>query len=140
MFYYHLLSSTNVFRIIVCPTSYSVYEVQLRKLGYEFMSSYWSGNLHDHTDKLRWTGNNSDSLDDILNIIFPRDNSFQKDFVVWEQPWVQIVPLEFLFPYLLCYEIQNYTTSNIIYMGSHLSYVTYLVDPRHIFDLDIYMK
>ena len=102
------------------------------------MSSYWSGNLHDQTDKLQWTGNYSDSLDDILNIIFPKDNSFQKDFIVWEQPWAQIVPLQFLFPYLLCYEIKNYTFSNILYMGSQpdLSYTTYLVDPRHIFDLD----
>ncbi len=97
------------------------------------MASYWAGNLNEHSDKLQWTGNNSDSLDDILNILTPEDDLFQKDFVLWKQPWVKLVPLVYFLPYPVCYEIRNYT-SNILSMGSHYSYTLYLVDPRTIFD------
>ena len=120
-----------IFRLIVCPSNFSFYEDKLVKLGYNTVGRYWNGNLNEHSDNLQWMGNNSDSLDDIRNMT--DDAFFQKDFVIWEQPWIKIVPLVYLLPYFVCYEITNYT-SNIIYMGSNYSYTVYLVDPRQIFD------
>ena len=111
------------YRVFLCSAGKGFNFSASRPIGYTWQYDYIKGRLPTQPENITWTGNASNSVEEVFQSLYPKLNA---NITFYEQTNEYLDEI-FLLPFGWCLEVKD--ISNILYVGTRDPMKVYLTDP-----------